>query len=128
VRIGLDQSTLFLQLLQSTFGPLSDEGSIEYVLDIATAIFSLVLFAVTLFAWTRRSRQPTLLMVSLGFLVFFVKQVVEALPLIALHGELFGSVMDFLTLIIFFVALVVRPSRRVLSTNSRNKEVDVQES
>lgn len=89
-----------------------NEGTIEFVLDFATGAFSFILFALTLYAWSKRSRQPTLLVVSIGFLSFFVKQLVGVLPLSALHGELFGSFMDFLTLTLFFVALVLRPKRK----------------
>jgi hypothetical protein len=98
--------------LQIESGLFGNEGPIEFALDIATGVFSFVLFAVTLYAWVRRSRQPTLLLVSFGFLCFFIKQVVGALPITALHGELFGAIMDFATLLLFFFALVVRPSRK----------------
>jgi hypothetical protein len=99
----------YLQIGEGLFG---NEGSIEFALDVATGAFSFLLFAITLYAWTRRSRQPTLLIVSIGFLTFFIKQVIVLLPISALHGELFGSAMDFVTLALFFVALVVRPQRK----------------
>ena len=92
-------------------GILSNEGAIDFVLDVAAGIFSIVLFAVTLYAWTKRERQPTLLILSMGFLAFFIRQLVAALPIGTLHGKLFGSVMDFVILALFFVALVVRPRR-----------------
>ncbi|MDH2899396.1 MAG: hypothetical protein PXY39_00320 [archaeon] len=103
-------------------GLLSSEGPIEFILDIATGGFSFVLFAITLYAWSKRSRQPTLLFVSFGFLAFFIKQLVGVLPLDSLHGELFGSVMDFATLALFFVGLVVRPRRREIIANSDIEE------
>jgi heme A synthase len=110
---------LFLRLFEGlpttlqAGGPLfGNEGPIEFSLDLATGTFSFVLFALTLYAWTRRSRQPTLLFVSLGFLTFFAKQLIGVLPLGALHGELFASIMDFATLSLFFVGLVLRPRRR----------------
>ncbi len=93
-------------------GPFSQEGSAEYPLEIATGTFSFVLFAITLYAWLRRGRQPTLIIVSIAFLAFFAKQLIEILPLNQLHGELFSAVMDFLTLALFFMALVVRPRRK----------------
>ena len=97
---------------QFQIGAFSQDGSIEYVLELATGIFSLVLFFVSVYAWWQRGRQPTLLIVSLAFLAFFSKQLIEILPLSQLHGELFSSVMDFLTLVLFFIALVVRPRRK----------------
>lgn len=104
--------------LQIEGGLFGNEGPIEFALDVATGVFSFVLFGVTLYAWTRRSRQPTLLLVSLGFLCFFIKQVAGALPIIALHGELFGAIMDFATLLLFFFALIVRPHRKMISQAS----------
>jgi cbb3-type cytochrome oxidase subunit 3 len=108
ILLFLRQFTTSLQT-GSLFGT---EGPLEFAFDAATGIFSLVLFAITLYAWATRGRQPTLLIVSMGFLTFFIKKLAGVLPLIDLHGELFRSFMDFLTLALFFVALVVRPQRR----------------
>lgn len=110
----IPQSILVFQGVASRL-QFGNEGPIEFGLDIATGVFSFLLFAVTLYAWTRRGRQPTLLIVSFGFLTFFIEQVVEVLPFSNLNGELFQSVMDFLTLTLFFVALVVRPQRKAKS-------------
>ena len=88
---------------------LGNEGPLEFVLDIVTGGFSLVLFAVTLYAWRKRGRQPTLLIVSFGFLTFFLEHAAGLLLVPALHGELFRSGMDFLTLSLFFVALAGTP-------------------
>ena len=92
-----------------------ERGSIEYALKLASGIFSLILFAITIFAWLRRGRQTTLLIVAIAFLAFASKQIVEILPLGDMHDELFSSLMDFVVLALFFVALVVRPQRRVNS-------------
>jgi uncharacterized membrane protein len=100
-------------------GLLGNEGTVEFVLDVATGVFSFVLFVVTFYAWGKRSRQPTLLIVSLGFLSFFIEQVVGALPVPALHGELFNAIMDFVTLTLFFFALVVRPIRKEINRPER---------
>lgn len=98
-------------------GIFGNEGPVEYVLDVATAIFSFILFAVTIYAWLRRSRQSALLIVAFGFLSFFIMQAVEVFPYPALHGELFQSIMSFISLTLFFVALVVRPQRSKPSSN-----------
>jgi len=94
------------------FAGFDVEGGAEFSLEAASSIFALVLFAITIYAWNKRGRQPTLLIVSLGFIAFFLKQLVEILPLSPLHSELFRSAMDFLTLGLFFMALVVRPQRK----------------
>ncbi len=100
--------------LLSIFQALSDDerGSIEYVLKFASGIFSLILFGITLFAWIRRGRQATLLIVAIAFFAFFSKQIIEILPLGEMHDELFSSIMDFVVLALFFIALVIRPQRR----------------
>jgi len=91
---------------------LDVEGSAEFTLEAASGVFALALFGITIYAWNKRGRQPTLLIVSLGFFAFFLKQMVEILPLSPLHSELFSSAMDFLALGLFFMALVVRPQRK----------------
>jgi len=95
-----------------TLASFDVEGSAEFTLEAASSVFALVLSGITIYAWNKRGRQPTLLIVSFGFIAFFLKQLVEILPLSPLHSELFTSAMDFLTLGLFFVALVVRPQRK----------------
>ena len=41
-----------------------------------------------LYAWSRRGRQPTLLIVSIAFLVYFFKLIIEILPIGELHDDL----------------------------------------
>jgi|SRR5208283_1604009 len=97
-------------------------GGLSTVLELGAAVFSLVLLGVTLYAWHRRGRQPTLLIVSFAFLTFFVKQTLEILPLNALHTELASSILDFITLTLFFVALVVAPKRKGASQSGSKLE------
>ncbi len=94
------------------FSNLDIEGGAELALDLVSGVFAFVLFAITLFAWRFRGKQPSLLIVALGFLAFFSKQLIQILPLNDWHSDLFKSGMDFLTLGLFFIALVVRPQRR----------------
>ncbi|HVB12549.1 MAG TPA: hypothetical protein VNE86_05400 [Nitrososphaerales archaeon] len=96
-------------------------GSLEFLLETAASIFSLVLFLVTLYAWSRRERQPALLIVSFAFLAYFSKLIIEILPLGELHDELISSVMDFVTLGLFFLALVIKPQRG--NTKKAGKEI-----
>ena len=91
---------------------LGEGGTLATVLEIGAGVFSLVLLAVTLYAWFRRGRQLTLLVVAFAFLTFFIRQALEVLPFNALHTELASSTLDFITLALFFVALVVAPKRR----------------
>jgi len=97
-------------------------GGFSTVLEVGAGAFSLVLIAVTLYAWFRR-RQPTLLVVSFAFITFFIKQILEILPFNALHTEIASSILDFITLTLFFLALVVAP-RRKISSESESKLTD----
>lgn len=100
---------------------LGNEGPLEYLLDIATGAFSIILFTVTLYAWRKRGRQPTLLIVSFGFLSFFLEHAASLFPIPELRAELFRSAMDFLALSLFFIALVVRPRRSVQTGTSQSR-------
>lgn len=98
-------------LLLSLQLPVFDEkGSILFLLEAGASIFSLVLFAVTIYAWSRR-RQRTLIIVALAFLAYFSKLVFELLPIGELHDDLVSAGIDFVTLVLFFIALVLKPQR-----------------
>ncbi|MGA2875318.1 MAG: hypothetical protein ABSE82_07240 [Nitrososphaerales archaeon] len=99
------------------FGDVEQGMSLTFFLETAASIFSLVLFFVTMYAWSRRGRQPALLVVSVAFLVYFSKLIIEILPIGELHDDLVSSIMDFVTLGIFFIALVVKPQRGHVTEN-----------
>lgn len=99
--------SLFLTL--QIFG-FDEKGSIQFLFEAGASIFSLVLFAVTMFAWSRR-RQRTLIIVAFAFLAYFSKLLIELLPFGELHDDLVSASIDFVTLALFFIALVVRPQR-----------------
>jgi hypothetical protein len=90
LKVGFDESRFF--------------GS---VLDVATGIFCVVLFAITLWAWVRRDKQRSLFVVSMAFLVFLFRQIIEFIPLGYIDSQLAGSILDFLALALFFVGLVI---------------------
>ncbi|MGI0092451.1 MAG: hypothetical protein ACREBS_12160 [Nitrososphaerales archaeon] len=108
----LISSTLFV-FSSFQIGGLDEKISLQFGLESAAGIFSLILFVVSLYAWSRRGRQISLLIVAVAFLTFFSKQLIEILPIDELHDELFSPIMDFVVLGLFFVALVVRPQRRI---------------
>jgi heme A synthase len=101
---------------------LADQDADEYILELASGIFSLALFALTIYAWNRRGRTPTLLLVALAFFTFFLKQVLEVIPLNFANGELLSSLLDFLALGLFFAALVVRPRRQRVPSGEGTSE------
>ncbi len=69
------------------FGDVEPSESLAFILEAAASIFSLVLFFVTMYAWSRRGRQPALLVVSVAFLVYFSKLIIEILPVGELHDD-----------------------------------------
>lgn len=83
-------------------------------LGIASGIFALLLFSLSMYAWFRR-RQPALAIVSIAFLLFFFRHIVQVL---AEMYEFSSSVsltlvfVDFIILALFFVAIVIRPKRK----------------
>ncbi|MDG6905899.1 MAG: hypothetical protein JRN20_08955 [Nitrososphaerota archaeon] len=99
------------------FVDLDQTNSLAFIIETASSVFSLLLFFVTLYAWSRRGRQSTLLIVSLAFLVYFSKLLIEIIPVGELHDELIASIMDFVTLGLFFLALVIRPNRSRIAGN-----------
>lgn len=90
----------------------TQDNVVESILDAATVIFCLVLFAITMYAWSRSGRQLSLLLVAVAFLAFLCTEAVEILPVDDLEKTLAKSVFGFLALALFFVALVLRPQRR----------------
>jgi hypothetical protein len=109
------EPSFLLPLLHSTVIQLDNSfegGLVSDALELAASIFSFSLFLVALYAWTRRGRQPSLLIVSFAFLTFFVRQILEVIPLNFLHNEIVSSILDLLTLGLFFMAIVVTPRRK----------------
>lgn len=77
------------------------------LLEIGRGIFAFALFALSIFAWSKR-RQPALIMVATAFFLFFTKTLVDFfLPAVIL--DLTRVTIDFVALALFFVAVVVRP-------------------
>ncbi len=80
------------------------------ILELGRGVFALILFSVSLYAWYKR-RQPALVIVSLAFLLFFVKSALDLLPLSMSVNEFTRLSMDFVALALFFIAIVVRPRK-----------------
>src|SRR5438094_9242611 len=89
---------------------LVTQGSIfdpEVLLDIGQAVFALVLFAVSLYAWYVR-KQTSLVIVALAFLMFFITTVIREF-FRQLPGEAFiTNSLDFVSLALFFLHSGVR--------------------
>jgi hypothetical protein len=79
------------------------------LLEIGRGIFALILFSLSLYAWSRR-RQPALIMVAAAFFLFFMKTLLDyVLP--STTEDIVRVGIDFVALALFFVAIVVRPRR-----------------
>ncbi len=79
------------------------------LLEIGRGIFALILFSLSLYAWSRR-KQPALIMVAAAFLLFFTKTLLDyVLP--STTEDIVRVGIDFVALALFFVAIVVRPRR-----------------
>lgn len=79
------------------------------IIEWGRGIFALILFAISLYAWFRR-RQNALIIVSVAFLLFFAKTILDLfLPQIV--DEFVRDSIDFVALALFFVAITVRPRK-----------------
>jgi hypothetical protein len=77
------------------------------LLEIGRGVFALILFSLSLYAWSRR-RQPALIMVAAAFFLFFMKTFLDyVLP--SPTEDIVRVGIDFAALALFFVAIVVRP-------------------
>ena len=69
----------------------------------------MILSAISLYAWFRR-RQKSLIIVSVAFLLFFTKTILDFfLPKVV--DEFVRDSIDFAALALFFVAITVRPRK-----------------
>ena len=90
-------------------------------LGIGSGIFALFLFSLSMYAWSRR-RQPALAIVSVAFLLFFFRHIVQVLAEIYEFDSVVALPLvfaEFIILALFFVAIVVRPRRKQLAQDSR---------
>src|SRR5436309_10909571 len=94
---------------------LVTQGSIfdpEVLLYIGQAVFALVLFAVSLYAWYVR-KQSWLFIVALAFLTFFFKTVIREFFRQLPAEDFITNSLDFVALALFFLAVVVRPRKDI---------------
>lgn len=92
-------------------------------LRAGAGIFALILFILSLYAWSRR-RQPALAIVSLAFLLFFLTHVVQILDDVYNFGPSLDLVLvftDFIVLALFFIAIVIRPKRKFPGQDSERQ-------
>jgi ABC-type maltose transport system permease subunit len=88
---------------------------IDYLAHAAVGFFALVLFSLSVYAYSRR-RHVGLVLVSSAFLLFTLKEVLWFLSqLYALNSsiELTRTLVDFVVLGLFFVAITLRPRKQL---------------
>lgn len=87
-----------------------------YLVHAAVGCFAVVLFSLSLYAWSRR-RQVGLILVSSAFLLFTLKEVVWILSqMYGMFGpsiDLARTLLDLVVLGLFFVAITLRPRRQL---------------
>jgi uncharacterized membrane protein YcfT len=93
--------------LQATTGLSADPAEI---LELGRGVFALVLFTISLYAWSKR-KQPALMIVAAAFLPFFAKTVLDVLYPTSTLIDLVRPLFDFVALALFFVAIVIRPRK-----------------
>ena len=90
-------------------------GTETYLAHAAVGFFALLLFSLSLYAWSRR-RHVGLLLVSSAFLLFTVKEVLWFLSTVyALNSsiDLIRTLLDLLVLGLFFAAVTLRPRKQL---------------
>src|SRR5207247_9861384 len=95
---------------------LVTQGSIfdpEVILDIGQAVFALVLFAVSLYAWYVR-KQTSLVLVALAFLMLFVTTVIREFFRQVPREDFITDLLEFVALALFCLCNLVR-HRRAMS-------------
>ena len=87
-----------------------------YLAHAAVGCFAVVLFSLSLYAWSRR-RNAGLLLVSLAFLVFSLKEVLWTLSQMYSFDssitDLTRTLLDLVVLGLFFVAITLRPRKKL---------------
>jgi uncharacterized membrane protein len=89
-------------------------GSVAYLLHIIGVILSILLGALSLYAWSRRSNR-SLIFVSAAFFAFFVHVLIDEILPEGLTLEVASGVIDLIILGLFFLSIVVGINR----SNSR---------
>jgi hypothetical protein len=91
---------------------LQIQEPVNLVLSTVAAIFALILTILSVYGWTRY-RNNSLLLFSLAFFFFFLKIVIDELvPITPFYSEFLASLLDFVTLSLFFLALIVGSRRK----------------
>ena len=90
-------------------------GTWVYLAHAAVLCFSIVLFSLSLYAWSRR-KHVGLILVTSAFLLFCLKEVlwlVSQMYGFSSLADLIRTFLDFVVLGLFFVAITLRPRKKL---------------
>src|SRR5207244_7593534 len=82
------------------------------ILELARGVFALVLFTISLYAWSKR-KQPALLIVATAFLPFFAKTVLDVFYPTSTLIDFIRPLFYFIPLAFFCVALFTKPCTNI---------------
>ena len=87
---------------------------VEYLAHAAVGLFAIVLFSLSLYAWSRR-RHIGLLLVSSAFLLFALKEGLWFLLRVDsdISVDLVRTLLDLVVLGLFFGAITIRPRKQL---------------
>jgi hypothetical protein len=85
--------------------------AINDVPSFLAGLFALALFVLSLYAWFRR-KQSSLIIVSFAFFLYFVKEMMELIPVQSDIINLTQNLLDFTILVTFFIAIITGPRIR----------------
>jgi len=74
-------------------------------------LVALTLFVLSLYAWSR-SKQPSLIIVSVAFFIYVVKEWMELIPIQTDAINITQNILDFVILVTFFIAIIIGPRIR----------------
>jgi len=108
---------MLIDHLRSVALQIGQPAGIEvYLAHVAVGIFAVVLFSLSLYAWSRR-RHGGLLLVSAAFLLFTLKEVIWILAQMYAASvpsiDLIRTLLDLVVLGLFFAAIMIRPRKQL---------------
>lgn len=91
------------------------------ILEIASGIFALTLFSISIIAWYLR-RQWRILIVATAFLLFSLKTLIDFFPPVFVDADFIKIFLDFVVLALFFFAIVLRPRKDMEAQSSKTMQ------
>ncbi len=117
-------NVLSMLVLSGKIVSLQLHDPVNLALSAIAGIFALILTSISFYAWAKY-KNNSLLLFSLAFFSFFVKILVdEIVPLSPFYSDTIASLIDFVTLSLFFVALILGARARRVTREMRQSTND----